>query len=204
MWFQVPSTHKLCHTSSSSGSRLFDETKFDYCATSSIRVAHCYILFRMLFGLQVGYVISPSGDMQLPPVQPTPSSLTPHGSGVVNTIMALTRRHSSISAVGSTMGPLPPSGYSTASGAAADGVAGGLNVAAVGEAGSTAGTSTPAASSVVGLHEAVPPVEGFVPNPVLANLERAFTADPRRHKRNDSQVSQLSKLSNLSISSLSK
>jgi hypothetical protein len=54
------------------------------------------------------------------------------------------------------------------------------------------------------MHDALPPVEGFVPNPVLANLERAFNADPRRHKRNDSQVSQLSKLSQLSISSLSR
>jgi len=183
---------------------MFDETELDLRTNPTSCVTHCYILFRMLFGLQVGYVISPSGDMQLPPVQPTSSSLTPHGSGVVNTLMALTRRHSSISAVGSTLAALPPSGYSTASAAAADGVAAGLPIAAAVEAGSTAGTSTPAASSIVGLHEAVPPVEGFVPNPVLANLERAFTADPRRHKRNDSQVSQLSKLSNLSISSLSK
>lgn len=140
------------------------------------------------------------------PAQPAPAGLTPHSSGVVNTIMAMTRRHSSVSAVGSTLaGPLP-SGYNSASGATAgaavDGVVG-LHAGAAGD-GSTAGTSTPAAGSVVGVHDALPPVEGFVPNPVLANLERAFNADPRRHKRNDSQVSQLSKLSQLSISSLSK
>lgn len=104
-----------------------------------------------------------------------------------------------MSAVGSTLaGPLP-SGYNSASGATAGAAVDG----AAGD-GSTAGTSTPAAGSVVGVHDALPPVEGFVPNPVLANLERAFNADPRRHKRNDSQVSQLSKLSQLSISSLSK
>jgi hypothetical protein len=51
---------------------------------------------------------------------------------------------------------------------------------------------------VVGQHEALPPVEGFVPNPVLANLERAFNSDPRRHRRNDSQASQTSLISSIS------
>jgi hypothetical protein len=68
--------------------------------------------------------------------------------------------------------------------------------------GSCVGTGTPTTASSLagGGHDAVPPVEGFggVPNPVLANLERAFSQDPRRHRRTDS------KLSSHSISSLAK
>jgi hypothetical protein len=164
--------------------------------------------------------------MQLQPSQTAPADLTSaHGSGVVNTIMSLTRRHSLTPANSSSAGGRHLAQFSTNSSTGVrhsalahfstssapptiDGAAAGLAAAGLGGDGSSvAGTSTPAASSVVGAHEAVPPVEGFVPNPVLANLERAFNSDPRRHKRNDSQVSQvsqLSKLSNLSISSLTK
>jgi hypothetical protein len=165
--------------------------------------------------------------MQLQPTQTAPAELQPsHGSGVVNTIMALTRRHSltpaNSSSAGGRQAPLTHFSTSSSTGArhlplahfstssappTVDGAAAGLAAAGFGDGSSMAGTSTPAASSVVGVHEAVPPVEGFVPNPVLANLERAFNSDPRRHKRTDSQVSQLSqlsKLSNLSISSLTK
>jgi hypothetical protein len=165
----------------------------------------------------VGYTISPSGDMQLPITQSAPVKLGHTTSGgVVSSIMSLTRRHSNMSTAGSSVvGALPPGGVSNGSahagsiGPTASG-AGSLSAGLLelAEGSSMGGTSTPAAGSVVGVggHEAVPPVEeGFVPNPVLANLERAFTADPRRHKRNDSQVSsQLSRLSNLSISSISK
>lgn len=155
--------------------------------------------------VQVGYSISPSGDMPVP-AQAAPSGPTPHGAGVVNTIMSLTRRHSSISAVGSTTGALPPAWHTSGSGAVAaagsiDGIAAGHHLASgfIGDGGSSvAGTSTPAAGSVVGQHEALPPVEGFVPNPVLANLERAFNSDPRRHRRNDSQASQTSLISSIS------
>jgi hypothetical protein len=149
---------------------------------------------------QVGYTISPSGDMQVP-VQPAPSGVSSHGSGVVGTIMALTRRHSSVSAVASTTGALPPFPSSSGAAAGAEGVprpyAAYYSAGITGDGSSTAGVSTPAAGSVVGAHEALPPVEGFVPNPVLANLERAFTADPRRHKRNDSQASQSSLISSI-------
>lgn len=159
----------------------------------------------LLYPVQVGYSISPSGDMPVP-AQAAPSGPTPHGAGVVNTIMSLTRRHSSISAVGSTTGAVPPVGHTSGSGAVAaagsiDGIAAGRTLASgfTGDGGSSvAGTSTPAAGSVVGQHEALPPVEGFVPNPVLASLERAFNSDPRRHRRNDSQASQTSLISSIS------
>eukprot|EP00879_Flechtneria_rotunda_P010836 GHRR01011325.1.p1 GENE.GHRR01011325.1~~GHRR01011325.1.p1 ORF type:complete len:1369 (+),score=416.83 GHRR01011325.1:1346-5452(+) len=42
------------------------------------------------------------------------------------------------------------------------------------------------------LSEAVPPVEGLVTNPVISNLELAFSQDPRRHRQKDSWLSTLS------------
>lgn len=66
-----------------------------------------------------------------------------------------------------------------------------LQAALHGPAGSlTGGSLTGTVASGAG--EAVPPVEGFVTNPVLANLELAFSQDPRRHRRKDSQLSSLS------------
>ncbi|WIA12055.1 hypothetical protein OEZ85_012134 [Tetradesmus obliquus] len=66
-----------------------------------------------------------------------------------------------------------------------------LQAALHGPAGTlTGGSLTGTVASGAG--EAVPPVEGFVTNPVLANLELAFSQDPRRHRRKDSQLSSLS------------
>ncbi|KAF6253363.1 hypothetical protein COO60DRAFT_1547131 [Scenedesmus sp. NREL 46B-D3] len=66
-----------------------------------------------------------------------------------------------------------------------------LHAALQGPGGSlTGGSLTSTGLGVAG--EAVPPVEGFVTNPVLANLELAFSVDPRRHRRKDSQLSSLS------------
>lgn len=177
-----------------------------------LRLCVCVCLLYCL--LQVGYTISPSGDMQAAAAQAPPSTLAPHGSGVVNALLSLTRRHSSVSAVGSTTGmaPVPSTGGSSIKAAAAplqgqpaDGLPTAAGAAAAGDSSSMSG-AMPAAAG--GVHEAVPPVEGLVPNPVLANLERAFTADPRRHKRTDSQISQISqlssKLSGMSIGGLGK
>lgn len=51
----------------------------------------------------------------------------------------------------------------------------------------------PSSSSLhLGAHEALPPVDGSVANPVLAGLELAFSMDPRRHRRTDSKLSSLS------------
>lgn len=162
--------------------------------------------------LQVGYSISASGD-----IVPTHSGsfvgpfnsvsgAAPSGSLTGSVINQLFHRHSAASPPGGTstggntisgMTSMPSGGFLSLTGST-DGTAlhGRPSVAYSGldslQGGLQSGLSGSLTGASQGLVGAVPPVEGLVTNPVLANLEAAFASDPRRHRRNDSKLSSLS------------
>jgi hypothetical protein len=110
-----------------------------------------------------------------------------------NSVTSITGTGSGQAALG--MSSLP-GGFISLTGDSGDGGSGTLRASMLhaglhGPGGSLTGGSL-TGTGLSGAGEAVPPVEGFVTNPVLANLELAFSQDPRRHRRKDSQLSSLS------------